>query len=390
MEGTLQEDLSRRVKDWGYEIGFDLVGVSDLDSADPKGSLLEWLRQGYAGEMEYMARTAPQRIEPGHWLPWARSVVCVGLNYAGPPDASEGTASEAISRYAVGRDYHMILREKLEVLLGRMRQEVDRPVQGKICVDSSAVLEKALGSKAGLGWMGKNTLLISPKLGSYLFLGELFVDLELAPDRPMRDRCGGCRRCLDSCPTQAFVGPYLLDARRCISYLTIELKGPIPRPLRRLVGAHIFGCDRCQEVCPYNVNAPKTREHSFLAERGMGDENWISLFQLSEEEFQVRFRESPILRAKRRGLLRNVAIALGNSHDPRLIPTLQGVLEREKEPLVRGHVAWALGEIGTDEARRVLKQAELWESDSFVLEEIRSAIGQLESQEPSPERRGIG
>jgi len=280
-------------------------------------------------------------------VPWAVSVISVGLNYykspERPPMSSE--TNGWISRYAWGDDYHDLMKSKLQRLLERVHEIADTPVQGRAFVDSEPVLERDFAGVAGLGWIGKNTHLISPTKGSWFFLGELFVDLPLAYDRPMRDRCGKCDLCLKACPTNAFVGPYVLDARRCISYLTIELKGFMPRHLRPLVGHHIFGCDICQEVCPYNVKARETTEAAFGPRLGHYAPQLIPLLALTAEEFRQRFRDSPILRAKRRGFLRNVAVALGNTGNPAAVPALRHALG-DREPLVRQHAAWALGAIG--------------------------------------------
>jgi epoxyqueuosine reductase len=235
-------------------------------------------------------------------------------------------------------------------------------------------MDRAVGAQAGIGWYGKNTTLLSVRIGSFFFLGELFLGLELEPDRPIRDRCGQCRLCLDACPTNAFVGPYVLDARRCISYLTIELQGTIPRELRPLMGNHIFGCDICQDVCPYNTKGKATSDPAFQPRQGLRAPELIPLLPLSEAEFKARFAGSPILRAKRRGFLRNVCVALGNLKRPEAVPALIATLTGDPAPLVRGHAAWALGQIRTREAARALREAAGLETDASVLEEIRAAI----------------
>ncbi|MEK7220150.1 MAG: tRNA epoxyqueuosine(34) reductase QueG, partial [candidate division NC10 bacterium] len=247
--------LAQRIKAQGTTLGFDLVGISPVHPPTHGESFAEWLRRDYHGEMEYMARTAEKRLHPGEFLPWARSAVSVALNY----NTSYGREAEAegirgwVSRYAWGDDYHDVMHAKLTRLLEYVRAEAGNEVQGRIFVDAGPVLDREAGARAGIGWYGKNTNLLSMQIGSFFFLGELFLSLDLEWDRPIRDRCGQCRLCLDACPTNAFVGPYVLDARKCISYLTIELKGAIPRELRPLMGNHIFGCDICQDVCPYNT-----------------------------------------------------------------------------------------------------------------------------------------
>ena len=370
--------LSSQIKQAAQRLGFELVGISPLKAPLHEQSFAEWLRQGLAGELGYMERTEALRREPRELVPWAASIVSVALNYYtafGRPAPSKAT-NGWISRYAWGDDYHELIKTKLELLLERINQLAGAPVQGRVFVDSGPVMERDFAGVAGLGWIGKNTHLISPKKGSWFFLGELFVDLPLAYDRPMRDRCGKCDLCLKACPTNAFVGPYILDARRCISYLTIELKGYMPRHLRPLVGNHIFGCDICQEVCPYNVKARETAENVFGPRPGLYAPQLIPLLSLSAEEFRRRFRGSPILRAKRRGFLRNVAVALGNIGSVEAVPALGQALDDE-EPLVRGHVAWALGQIGSTLALKALQRRLQFETDAAVRAEIDAAMDRL-------------
>jgi epoxyqueuosine reductase len=266
------------------------------------------------------------------------------------------------------------MKARLESLLDRIRQICGESVEGKIFVDSGPVLEREFAGIAGIGWIGKNTHLISPRKGSWFFLGELFLSLPLAYDRPIRDRCGKCDLCLKACPTGAFAGPYVLDARRCISYLTIELKGSIPRHLRPLVGNHIFGCDICQEVCPYNVKAQPAAERAYTPRTGLHAPDLIPLLALTEEEFRRRFHNSPVLRAKRRGLLRNVAVALGNSKSREALAPLIRALDEQEEALVRGHVAWALGQIGSRPASEALERRLRVEKDYSVRVEIEAAL----------------
>jgi epoxyqueuosine reductase len=380
---TETDSLSARIKSAAQELGFELVGISPVKLPPHGESFARWLRDGFAGELGYMSRTEALRRDPHELVPWAKSIISVGMNYFTPqprPAQSHKTAGW-ISRYGWGDDYHDLLKARLEKLLDKVRALTGEAVEGRAFVDSGPVLEREFAGVAGLGWLGKNTQLISPKRGSWFFLGELFVDRLLTYDRPMRDRCGQCDLCLKACPTQAFVGPYILDARRCISYLTIELKGAMPRHLRPLVGNHIFGCDICQEVCPYNVKAQATAKAAFGPRAGLYAPQLIPLLSLTEVEFRQRFRGSPILRAKRRGLLRNVAVALGNLKSLDAVPALIAALD-DAEPLVRGHVAWALGEIGSPAAMAALLQRKESESDDGARAEITAAVARLQYDAP--------
>jgi epoxyqueuosine reductase len=372
------EILSTKIKAAAQQLGFDLVGISPVRLPPHGESFARWLRDGFAGELGYMSRTKALRRDPNELVPWAQSIISVGMNYYTPYARSQNPAAAEgwISRYAWGDDYHELIKARLEQLLETIRTLCDGKIEGRAFVDSGPVLERDFAGVAGLGWIGKNTHLISPQRGSWFFLGELFVDLPLAYDRPMRDRCGQCDLCLKTCPTNAFAGPYVLDARRCISYLTIELKGAMPRHLRPLVGNHIFGCDICQEVCPYNVKAQATAEAAFGPRPGLFAPQLIPLLSLTDAEFRQRFRRSPILRAKRRGFLRNVAVALGNLKSLEAVPALIASLD-DAEPLVRGHAGWALGEIGSQAAVEALQRRLQVETDDEARVEIDAAINQL-------------
>lgn len=371
-------ELSEKIKEAAQQLGFALVGISPVMSPPHEESFARWLRRELAGELEYMRRTESLRRDPRRLVPWAKSVISVGMNYytAFPRPPMSSQPNGWISRYAWGEDYHNVMKRRLESLLERIRIIHGTSVEGRPFVDGGPVLERDFAGVAGLGWIGKNTQLISPKKGSWFFLGELFVDLPLTYDRPLRDRCGKCDLCLKACPTGAFVGPYVLDARRCISYLTIELKGFIPRHLRPLIGDHIFGCDICQEVCPYNVKAEPTTDQAYQPKTGLHAPQLIPLLSLDQEAFRIRFHGSPILRAKRRGLLRNVAVALGNIQSPEALPALIGALD-DDEALVRGHVAWALGRIGGAQAAAALQRRLVTEQDGEVIGEIKEALGEF-------------
>lgn len=380
MEQAKKKDpvrLSARIKEEAQRLGFALVGISPVQMAPHEESFAQWLRKGLGGELGYLKRTEELRRDPGKLVPWAVSAISVGMNYYTqmPRPATQNGSKGWISRYAWGDDYHDLMQEKLESLLEKIRGVYPEPVEGRAFVDSGPVLERDIAGVAGIGWIGKNTHLISPRRGSWFFLGELFLSIELAYDRPIRDRCGKCDLCLKACPTGAFVGPYILDARRCISYLTIELKGAIPQHLRPLMGNHVFGCDICQEVCPYNVKAKPTAEEAFNPREGLYAPELIPFLSLSEEEFRRRFKGSPILRAKRRGFLRNIAVALGNLKSREAVPALIQALQ-DAEPLVRRHVAWALGQTPSAEGLAALRKRLEVESDGEVREEIEEAIAQ--------------
>jgi len=376
-----KQRLSQRIKEEAQRLGFELVGISPVQPALHGKSFAEWLRKELHGELGYMKRTEELRRDPQRLVPWAKSVVSVGMNYFTSlprPQTIKGTTGW-ISRYAWGDDYHDVMKRKLELLLATIKDWVDVGLEGRAFVDSGPVLERDWAGVAGIGWIGKNTHLISPKKGSWFFLGELFLSIPLTYDRSIRDRCGKCDLCLKACPTGAFVGPYVLDARRCISYLTIELKGAIPRHLRPLIGNHIFGCDICQEVCPYNVKAQATEEKTYAPRAGLYAPELIPLLALTAAEFRQRFRGTPILRAKRRGFLRNVAVALGNLQNIEAVPALIRALQDE-EPLVRGHAAWALGRTGGASAIEALKSRLKVEWDGAVRNEIEAAMEEAASE----------
>jgi epoxyqueuosine reductase len=362
-------------------LGFDLVGITSAAPMTHGERLRAWLAQGFAGEMGYMSRNVERRLEPSGVLPGVRSIIVLGINYYTSPAAAEAAPGRGwISRYAWGQDYHTVLGDKLKAMVERIREVEGPDVQARWYVDTGPILERELAWRAGLGWPGKNTNLINRRLGSWLFLGAILLDRELVYDDPATAHCGTCTRCLSACPTKALVAPGVLDARRCISYLTIELRGSIPRELRPLMGTHIFGCDICQAVCPWNHKAPESSEPAFLPRAGFAAPELIPLLCLSGEEFRARFRGSPITRAKRRGLLRNVAVALGNLRDPRALPALEAALS-EAEPLIRSHAAWALGRLGGDEARRALQAALATEHHEDVQEEIGVALTALAGED---------
>lgn len=338
--------LTASIREWASALGFQQLGISDVDLSADEARFEAYLAAGYHGEMAYMASHGTKRTRPDELVPGTVRVISVRMDYL--PENTEkaqvlAQADKAyISRYALGRDYHKLIRKRLQKLAEKIT-EVVGPFGHRAFVDSAPVLEKPLAQKAGLGWMGKNTLILNRQAGSWFFLGELFLDLPLPVDEPhVRDHCGSCVACLEVCPTQAFVGERILDARRCISYLTIELKGSIPEELRPLMGNRVFGCDDCQLVCPWNRFAKPTQEDDFQPRHGLDNSSLAELFMWSEEQFLKRTQGSPIRRTGYERWLRNLAIGLGNA--PTTIPVLEALQARLDYPseLVQEHVRWAL------------------------------------------------
>jgi epoxyqueuosine reductase len=361
-------------------LGFDLVGITSAEPLAHGGRLRAWVAQGFAGEMGYMSRDVETRVDPSRVLPEVRSIIVLGMNYYTAPAVLEASWGRGwVSRYAWGQDYHAVLGAKLKALVAFIQDLEGTDVQARWYVDTGPVLERELAWRAGLGWPGKNTNLINRRSGSWLFLGAILLDRELAYDAPATAHCGTCTRCLVACPTGALVAPGVLDARRCIAYLTIELRGPIPRELRPLMGTHIFGCDICQAVCPWNRKAPASADPTFLPRAGFAAPELMPLLRLSEDEFRARFHGSPITRAKRRGFLRNVAVALGNLRDLRALPALEVALH-DAEPLIRGHAAWALGRIGGSRARHALHDALGTERHADVRDDMTSALAEVAAE----------
>ena len=338
------------IKQWGRELGFDALAVSGVDLAEDEARLIEWLDRGWHGEMDYMARHGTRRARPAELVPGTVSVITARLNYQ-PEGARDTEAvlgdpeSAFVSRYALGRDYHKVLRAKLQALADRMTRSLG-PFRYRVFTDSAPVMEVSLAARSGLGWRGKHTLLLSRDAGSMFFLGELFVDLDLAKDAPTTAHCGTCERCIAVCPTKAIVAPYQLDARRCVSYLTIEHRGSIPEELRPLMGNRIYGCDDCQMVCPWNKYARPSGDPDFAVRNGLDDAALVDLFAWTEDEFDRRFEGSAIRRIGHERWLRNIAVALGNA--PPSERATEALRARADHPsaLVREHVRWALARQG--------------------------------------------
>jgi epoxyqueuosine reductase len=339
--------LEARLKQHAHALGFALAGIARAGPAEGFDRLRDWLERGYAGEMGYMHRHGEARRHPASILPEVRSVVMLAMHHGSQPDEATDQLRPLhgrVARYARGTDYHDVLRQRLKQLLAWVQTE--RPgCRGRAVVDTAPLLERDFARRAGLGWFGKNTMLLNRRLGSYFLLGALLLDLELTPDAPHdTSHCGKCTRCLDACPTEAFAGPGVLDARRCISYLTIELRNPIPKELRPGLKDWVFGCDICQEVCPWNRKAPSLPEPALQSQPELATLDLVGLLRLSQREFEERFGATPLERPGRAGLLRNAALVLGNRRDPAALPALEQALE-DPEPLVREAAQWAIQEI---------------------------------------------
>ncbi len=381
-------NLAERLKAQAREMGFDRIGIADPRSSDHIERYRRWLGDGAHGEMTYLARpdAVARRENLALTLEGVRSAVVVAQGYpAGDREwVPEDPARAVVARYAPGGDYHAVMVTKLHALLRWLRAQAGTTVVGRTYVDTGPLLERELGQRAGLGWFGKNTMLIHPRHGSYFFLGVLLLDLPLPFDPPFTtDHCGTCTRCLSACPTEALLGrgadgAPVMDARRCISYLTIEHRGPIPEELRRPMGNRVFGCDICQEVCPWNERfAGPATEPAYSPRADLDGPLLIELAErllaMSEKQYQREFEDSPLARPRRKGMLRNVCVALGNWGAQEAVSVLVRALE-DPQPLVRGHAAWALGRIGSQDALRVLSSRLTAESDPFPGSEIELAL----------------
>ncbi|MGA8053760.1 MAG: tRNA epoxyqueuosine(34) reductase QueG [Burkholderiales bacterium] len=338
--------IAASIKEWGRALGFQAVAIADVDLGDAPDRLAEWLARGFHGAMDYMARHAALRASPASLRPGSVRVIAARMDYA-PPDAADSVtvledgALGFVSRYALGRDYHKRVRGRLQALANRVTSAVG-PFGYRVFTDSAPVMEVELARKAGLGWRGKHTLLLSRDAGSFFFLGEIFTDLALPVDGPVPDHCGKCSKCIEVCPTRAIVAPYLLDARRCISYLTIELPGAIPDEFRPLIGNRVYGCDDCQLVCPWNKYARPSDAPDFRVRHGLDRAGLVALFKWTRADFEARMAGSAIRRIGYERWLRNLAVGLGNA--PTSDRVVNALCEREDDasPLVREHVGWAL------------------------------------------------
>ena len=344
--------LAEQIKRWGQELGFQQIAIADVNLGEHEDHLQNWLAADFHGEMDYMARHGTKRSRPAELQPGTVRVITARMDYL-PPDTQivevlQDSAKAFISRYTLGRDYHKLIRKRL-TQLGKKIEEQIGPYGYRAFVDSAPVLEKALAEKSGLGWIGKHTLLLDRSVGSWFFLGEIYVDIPLPVDTPVPGHCGKCTACIDVCPTQAIVAPYQLDSRKCISYLTIELHGPIPEELRAPMGNRVFGCDDCQLVCPWNRFAKYTQEADFLPRYELQNRSLVELFLWDEATYLAKTEGSAIRRIGYERWLRNLAVGLGNAPSTaEVVNALQSRVEHESE-IVREHVQWALSRHGVNQ-----------------------------------------
>lgn len=360
LQQEVRQELKRR--------GFDFVRFAAPPLGEARERFLAWLAKGYQGNMAYLGRRQAERAAPEMLLQGLRSVIVLGHSYdSGLPNTMDPTEAN-ISRYAWGEDYHEVIGQKLRGFQIWLAEKVPQ-VSSFVGVDAAPILEKAWAEKSGVGWLGKHTNIIHAQCGSYFFLASILCDIAFVPDEAERDRCGSCTRCLVACPTGAIVAPYQLDARLCISYLTIELKGSIPRDLRPMIGNRIFGCDDCQEVCPWNRFSRPTKEGRFFPREGVRAQSLVSFASLTEAEFKRKFAGSAILRAKRRGFLRNLCVALGNSGSADSLVAVASLL-KDPEALVRAHAVWAYARLRQSEAKSHLRRMRENETDELVLNEL--------------------
>ena len=366
---SLRDKITQRAK----ELGFDRVAIAPARRLEHADQYLEWLSEGRHGKMSYLDRYHELRADPSVMEEGTKSVVVLLKNYYQEVDKFAGGLR--IARYAYGDDYHDILWERMRELASFIHAESGADVATRPATDTAPLLERDLAALAGLGWVGKNAMLINPEIGSFCFIAEILVDLDLEPTHDLvPDRCGTCSKCIDACPTNAITSAGIIDARRCISYLTIELRGPIPRHLRPLIGDHVFGCDICNAVCPWNSKAEPSEDPNFGVRDKYRELTPEELLCFDIEDYKEYFSKSSMKRAKLHGLKRNAAVVIGNTCGEEVVGLLERrLLGEEDQALVRGHIAWALGRIGGEQVGRVLADARDRESDPYVLEEVRAA-----------------
>lgn len=376
-----------KIKTRAFELGFDLCSSSPAIIPDrEKKSYLAWVNSGGAAGMDYMTREPEKRLDVGRAFPDMKTVLSLGVSYfQGPVPEKPGPGFGRVARYAWGIDYHDVIPSRLQLLLKDIETILGRPVKSTTAVDTKPLLERAMAQSAGLGFVGKNTMLIAPQVsgqfhvGSWVFLSEILLDLpfEGVAEKNEVQGCGGCTKCLTACPTDAFDGAYKLKSEKCISYLTIENKGWIPLEMRKAIGEWVYGCDVCQDVCPFNARAKETKWPEFQAEKGVGA--WMSLKEIlstkDQPDFKRKWGHTPLARAKRKGLVRNACVAAGNVGDDKLVPFLEPLLE-DPEALVRGHAAWALNQLSPNKVRARFETMSQNDPDEHVREECKNILCQ--------------
>lgn len=374
-ETTLSPDQAAAVKERARRLGFDLAAFSSVEvPLEDRDFFMEWCARGMGADMAWLSRDPARRADPRAFHPDALGVLVLGVSYfQGPVPPAPAAPAGRVARYAWGRDYHEVITARLGALEEALHEILGPGLALRRGLDAQPLLERSLARRSGLGFVGKNTNIIAPRMGSWIFLTEILINRALPEDSPARQGCGGCTACQDKCPTGALDQAFQLDARLCISYHTIENRGPIPRPLREKMGVWLFGCDDCQDVCPFNARAKETQWPEFSARHGVGA--WLSLTEImalrTPAAFKGRFSGTPLLRAKRAGILRNACVVAGNLRAGDLIGPLEECLNHDPDPLVRGHAAWALGRLS---APRALDAAWTRETDAFVREEISHAL----------------
>ncbi|MEJ2549529.1 MAG: tRNA epoxyqueuosine(34) reductase QueG [Anaerolineales bacterium] len=371
--------LAIEIKDEARRVGFSLVGITSPDPPAHLEVYRAWLSEGHHAGMAYMNRedARQHRADPRSILPECRAIIVLAANYLPGNTARDRMASHLqIASYALGDDYHIVLPERMRRLVEFVQERLGRDVRHKIYTDTGPLLERELAQRAGLGWIGKNSCLIHPRLGSYFVLGEILLDVPLPIDAPYAyDRCGTCSRCIDACPTQCILPDRTLDSRKCIAYWTIEARDAIALDVRSQIGDWLFGCDVCQQVCPFNITfARPSEDPAFQIRESLAGATLEQFLQLLPHGWRRRFKESPLLRARRRGLVRNAAVVAGNAEAPAFVPQLTVLLQQDPEPLVRSHAAWALGRIRSPQALSVLRAAHSGEKSPEVIEAIEAAL----------------
>ena len=381
------QDLKTQIIEYAVQCGFDLVRITGAgEFVQDRDAALKRIKDGQMDGLPWYTESRVRRgADPQTLLPGARSIICLGLSYL--EDETPSSGGGKVARYARVKDYHRAMKRRMKALVRGLEEKLESQIKAKWYVDDGPMLDRAAAARSGLGWFGKSTNILTPSHGSWVLLGQVITDLDLEPDPPLQKTCGDCVRCIDDCPTGAIVAPFVVDNARCISYQTIENRGVIPLEMRPLIGDWVFGCDICQDVCPVNRKAEKPLQpiQKAGAISPSGKLDLVELLALSEDEFRARFQGTSIMRAKRVGLQKNACVALGNNRDEAGVPALVSAL-KNAEPLVRGHAAWALGQIATPEAIKRLEESTTSETDPYVLEEIAAA---LKESCPNPAKEGL-